>query len=183
MRRPRTYTFLSTLRTVRLSDLRAGDGVWIDHHGTHPGVVIHVDPDTAILVIGSSKGRPHYAEVCIQPNSPAAKALGLTAPTYFNATRVAVIRDAKAVVRKTRRCPPEPFQQLAALIEDMVKRHRKDAQRRTAATPAEAAPSPSSAPPAEPAGNRASAPRAEAAPTPSSPPPAKPAGDPGSGEA
>lgn len=99
-------------------DLRPGDGVIVDHGGPHPGVVLLVEASFVVVIQGSSKARPHMDEVCIEPRTAAGTMLGLSMPTYFNASRIVTITEAEKIVRKMpKRCPLNVFQQLASLLE------------------------------------------------------------------
>lgn len=101
---------------MKFTDLRAGYTIWVDYHGAHPGVVVEVGSEVITVLYGSHTARPHMAEFCIQPQSPTGKLLGLTSPTYFNSTRIAVIRDASLIRRVGKRCPPIVFSRLWELF-------------------------------------------------------------------
>lgn len=100
-----------------LASLKRGQGIWVDHHGAHPAVVL-VEGETSIQVIcGTSKQKPDPDEVCVKPGSPASVALGLSAPTYFYPFKVAIICDAALVLSVKSRCPPNVFHRLEELAE------------------------------------------------------------------
>lgn len=100
---------------MKLSDFKAGDGVLVDHYGPRPAVVLRVTATTLVLICGSTKGRSHMTEVVVRPMSPAATMLRLSAPTYFNETRVAVVTDPSAILRPNGKCPGNVFSQLLRL--------------------------------------------------------------------
>jgi hypothetical protein len=107
---------------VKLTDLKAGDCVWIDDFGTHPGVVIHNNGTSAVVIRGTGTGRAHIqGEICISEKTPAGTSMGLNKPTYFNATRFSVIYDAAKITRKTgKKCPINVFTQLEALMAPII---------------------------------------------------------------
>lgn len=99
----------------RLADLRAGDGIWIDHFGLHPAVVLVAGRDSIQVICGTSKFKPGRKLVRIEPRSPAAFALGLSQTTYFYRSNLAVITDSSVVKRVAKRCPPGKFRELEVL--------------------------------------------------------------------
>src|SRR5262245_12488205 len=50
---------------VWTKDLRAGDGIIIEHFGPHTAVVLLIEETSVVAIYGSSKDRPHMDEVCI----------------------------------------------------------------------------------------------------------------------
>jgi hypothetical protein len=151
---------------VKLTDLKAGDCVWIDDHGTHPGVVMHVDAKSAVVIRGTGTGRPHMTEVCVSERTPAGRAMNLNKPTYFNATRYSVISDAAKIVNKTgKKCPFDVFTKLEALIAPLIASVKAVAQAQQLAAPAPAPTQQPATVPATPPANtqQVSAPSAAAA--------------------
>ena len=100
---------------VAFSDLKPGDGVLVDNHGIHPAVVLRVADDSVVVICGTGTRRRDFDFVEVKPRSRAAMAMGLHKSTYFYPAGVAVIQDAGAIQKKTRRCPPNIFHKLEAL--------------------------------------------------------------------
>lgn len=111
-------------QTLKLSDLRAGDALWIEHHGPHPGIVIHVTGRAALIALGTGTSRPHLHadEICVEERTRAGMALRYSKPTYFTSANYVLIRDTSAIVGERRRCPPGLFQKFAAAFEEVVRR-------------------------------------------------------------
>lgn len=101
---------------MKFSDLRPGDGAWVDHFGRHPAIVLAVSQSDVTVVTGTSRKRDYLVEIEILPASACGKSLGLTDPTYFNASKVAVINDASKLHRKAGRCPPDVFNSITTLV-------------------------------------------------------------------
>ena len=99
----------------KIADLKRADGIWVDHHGTHPAVVLVEGASAATVICGTTKRKSDPDEVCIRDNSPAAVALGLNQPTYFYPRKVAVITSDAQVKSVRKRCPPNVFFQLERL--------------------------------------------------------------------
>lgn len=102
---------------AKLSDLKVGDSIWVDHHKIRPAVVISVGPTAVLLICGTSRAGVSPHVVCVQPRSPAATAMGIDRPTYFYPSGVAVRTDLAAVVDLKRRPPPNIMHALEALAE------------------------------------------------------------------
>jgi hypothetical protein len=99
----------------KLSDLKRAQGVWVDNYGTHPAVVLVGGATSVVVICGTTKPKSDPDEVCIQPNSPAGYALGLSNPTYFYWWKVAVIVQDSAVKSAKKLCPPSVFHALEKL--------------------------------------------------------------------
>lgn len=100
-----------------ISELRRGAAVWVDHFGEHPAVVLDVYEDKLLVICGTTKERPGEQQVLVRPRSPAAIALGLSAPTYFRKSGIAVIVLEKVTRSSGKRCPPNVFHSLEELAE------------------------------------------------------------------
>jgi hypothetical protein len=108
---------------AKLVDLKRGQALFIDHFGPHPAIVI--DTGTQVIVLcGTGTQKPYTPQVCVTPGSAAAKALGLSKPTYFYASGVTVVSDDKKIVSVRGNCPWEVFEQLEGVYKAACRQGR-----------------------------------------------------------
>lgn len=105
-------------------DMKPADLIWIDYHGNHPAVVIEVHGDKVLLVVCGT-GTPRYHDptmLVVQPRDPTGVAFGLSKPTYFYESKVAVVDASKVTREIAKRCPPNVFHALEELARSAAEK-------------------------------------------------------------